>query len=376
MKNEKDLDLKLRMMRFLWYNGYFTRRNVNLLRYTYGRKTGHQYTDIDVWGIQLDGIFNQHQIICDCKSGVTASTAERFFWLSGIMKYFNADQGIFLRTKVRESKYLDLGKKLQILPLSLDQLSELEKAYNIESKPFIGAFNRDIIEKEDVMFGILKEKAEPIYDYIQFKYWTDPVQQQIISLVNSEQKINNLSDITDEERLFLQMYILSHLSVSILKFSEPILVIPNKEKEFHVSERLMGGKMESAERRKLLETFYEFMVEEISKRYNEKYPITKRDFMSNYYPPYLKYFLDLVERICLKSRVAIHVPRMLDVITYELLLNKKDTNIIDQIFASDNLDLIEVYKLTKDFMTFGERSGFITKERNEYLKEKIYKAES
>jgi hypothetical protein len=141
MKNEKDFDLKLRMMRFLWYRGYFTRRNVNLLRYTYGRKTEHQYTDIDVWGSRLDETFNQRQIICDCKSGVTASTAERFFWLSGIMKYFNADQGIFLRTKVRESKYLDLGRKLQILPLSLDQLSELEKAYNIESKPFIGAFN-------------------------------------------------------------------------------------------------------------------------------------------------------------------------------------------------------------------------------------------
>jgi hypothetical protein len=226
------------------------------------------------------------------------------------------------------------------------------------------------------MFGVLKEKAEPIYDYIQFKYWTDPVQQQITSLVNSEQKINNLSDITDEERLFLQMYILSHLSVSILKFSEPILVIPNKEKEFHVSESLMGGKMESAERRKLLETFYEFMVEEISKRYNEKYPIPKKDFMSNYYPSYLKYFLDLVERICLKPRVAIHVPRMLDVITYELLLNKKDTNIIDQIFGSDNLDLIEVYKLTKDFMTFGERSGFINKKNYELIKDLIYKSKS
>jgi hypothetical protein len=98
--------------------------------------------------------------------------------------------------------------------------------------------------------------------------------------------------------------------------------------------------------------------------------------MSNYYPPYLKYFLDLVERICLKPRVAIHVPRMLDVITYELLLNKKDTNIIDQIFGSDNLDLIEVYKLTKDFMTFGERSGFINKKRNEYLKDLIYKSDS
>ncbi len=78
----------------------------------------------------------------------------------------------------------------------------------------------------------------------------------------------------------------------------------------------------------------------------------------------------------MKPRVAIHVPRMLDVITYELLLNRKDTNIIDQIFASNNLDLIEVYKLTKDFMIFGERSGFITKKNYELMKDLIYKSKS
>jgi len=372
--NELDLDLKLRMMRFLWYSGYFTRRNINLLRYTYGKKTEQQYTDIDVLGVRIDENLKQHLTICDCKSGITAKTTERIFWLAGVMKYLGVERGIFLRTQVMEGKYIDLAKRLEIIPLSLEQLSELEKAYNVESKPYVGAFNKDVLDKDNIIFNNLRENARQVYDYIHFKYWVDPVQQQITSLVASEFKINELSNMREEEKIFLQLYILSLLSISILNFSAPLLIISKKEKEYHVRENLLGGRIESMERRRLLGAFYDFMSKEISTRYQEKYPISKKDFMSHIYPRYLKYLLDLIERICLKPIAAVYVPKLLDILAYEIVLNKdKGDNIANQIFSyNNNFDIIEISKLTKDFITFGQRSGFISNERYNRLKDLMY----
>ena len=106
------------------------------------------------------------------------------------MKYLGVERGIFLRTQVMEGKYIDLAKRLEIIPLSLEQLSELEKAYNVESKPYVGAFNKDVLDKDNIIFNNLRENARQVYDYIHFKYWVDPVQQQITSLVASESKID------------------------------------------------------------------------------------------------------------------------------------------------------------------------------------------
>ena len=368
-ENELDLNLKLRMMRYLWYNGYFTRKDVNLLRYSFGKKTDQQYTDIDVLGLRIDRHFMQRLIICDCKSGARAKTAERIFWLSGVMKYLNADQGFFLRTKVTESRYLDLAERLEIVPLSTNQLLKLEKTYNIESKPYVASFNEDIIGKDEVIFNKIKDEGRLIYDYIAFRYWIDPIQQRITSLVQSEYKIDKLSTVNDKEKTFLQLYVLSLFSISVLKFSESVLIVSNNEKEDFMKENLLGGRMESTERKKLFRAFYDFMKNEIKERYNKRYPIPRIDFMSHFYPKYLKYLLDLIERICLKPTAAIQVPRLLDILAYEIVLNEKGENIISQVFSHDNnFNLIETSKLTRDFFTFGYRSGFISEERFDLLK--------
>jgi hypothetical protein len=308
-------------MRFLWNNGYYVKRNLDLLRYEQGRATTDQYTDIDVLGIKIDQQFHQDIVICDCKSGATAKSAERLFWLSGVMKYLKSDKGYFLRHKINQLRYLDLGNQLGIIPISELKLNELEIAYEINSKPFIGSFNKELIFTSQEIFNKLKEEDPIIQEYLRSIYWVDSLQRQITSLILSEFKINKSQQYSLDERVFLQIHILSLLSISILRFSESVMMIPDNEKNKYIMESLIGSKMEGIERKKLLAAFYDFMTNEISKRYKETYPITKSDFIDFIYPHYSKYLVDLVERVCLKPMAAISVPRILDIITYEAILN-------------------------------------------------------
>lgn len=362
--SERDLDLKLRIMRFLWYNGYFVRRNVDLPRYDYGKKTSDQYTDIDVLSLNITETFRDNLVICDCKSGKVAKNPERIFWLSGVMRYVSAKSGIFLRTDINESKYFDLGRKLKITPLSYTRLCELEKSYNIEKKPFIGAFNKVVLDKEKIIFNKLKKGSKNFHDYIISRYWTDSPHKQIKVLINIQSYIDRSSDYTEEEKIFLQVYILSLLSISVLKFSEPILIFPDTKKATHIKESLLGDGIEISERKKLLASVYDFVSNEILKKSGEKYPINKENFINQIYPSYSKYLLDLTQRICLNPIDSIQIPRFLDIIAYEFILNNQRSKMEEMLLpVNKNFNLDTVTKLSKDFIVFGNRAGFISKSR-------------
>jgi hypothetical protein len=354
---DKDLELKLRLMRLFWNRGYLVRKDVNLLRFDVG-KPADRYTDIDVVCIRHDSSFNRIIEICDCKSGTVAKTAERIFWLSGVMKYFGADKGYFVRNKIFESKYVDLATKLDILPMSAESLTKLETSYDVVSKLFVGCFNKECITYENETFRELKKEIYPVYEYIISKYWMDSAHQQIVSLIDCGSQIKE-SKLIGESKLFLQMYCLTLLSSSILDFSHCLLQIPAEELENEIKERIYGGKIESHQRLEMLKKFYVFLKKEVEIRYNSKYPVNKEDFISSYYPTYLKHLVDLIQRVCLRPEVFTRTPQLLDYITYEIALNKQSLNKqeISEIFGVNNLH--ELLKTAKDIIIFAERSEFV-----------------
>ena len=376
LDTEKDLELKLRLMRLFWYNGFFVRRNINLVRYEAGKKTD-QYTDIDVVCIKYDQSFNKKIEICDCKSGSTAKTAERIFWLSGVMKYFGASKGYFVRSKMVESKYNELANKLEITPMSEEQLISLEKLYNVNSKPFLGSFNtnKDFLMNESTTFVELKKALYPVYEYISYKYWKDSVQQQIISLIDCGIQIND-SKLNDESKLFLCMYSITLLTNSILELSQYLLQIPEEEQENIIKEKILGGKLESYERIHLLTKFYNFMKKEIEIRYKSRYPISKNDFLSQFYPPYMKHLIDLIQRISSNPNVSISAPHLLDILTYELVLSNNDLNKKILIDVFEDEDLHDLLKITKDIIIFGQRSGFFNAVQSEIITDNVTKLQN
>jgi len=366
---EKDLELKLKTMRYLWHLGYFVRRNVDLVEYYFEK--GRAYTDIDVLAVRLDENFNSYFVVCDCKSGVKVKTAERLFWLSGVMNYFNATEGLFIRNKMMEARYLGLSKRLKITPISSSELDHLEKMYAVPSR-FFGPFCEEQ-STIDRIFSELKKHDAFMHDYILKSYWKDNPQQQIVTLMSNCHRMKEIKGMENYKHTFILAYSLSHVSLSILRFSRAMLMIPNNQKEEVIKYELLGGKESFIERRQLLEAFYSFMVREIAERYREKYPLTKTEFLENLIPEYSKYFIDLVMRFCQDPASSIYVPRLLDVFAFELVLNNRKVTLND---ATPIGNIKISLKPFKDFLVFAERSALDTENFRQLSKEYISFLES
>lgn len=367
---EKDLDLKLRLMRFFWYNGYYVKRNIDVTRYEGGRRAD-QYTDIDVLCIKYNFDLTKNIEICDCKSGYKVKNAERIFWLSGVMKYYGASKGYFVRQGITESKYNELAKKLEIIPLSNQQLSKLELSYGINEKPFIGNFEKLCLLEEGEMLATLKSEVKQVYEYINYEYWLQPPSQQINILVNCGQ-IVNISKLDNKQKIFISSYILSLFLNSVLDFTHNILIIPDEEKEKEIAERLIGGEKENYNKTRMLKSFYDFMTAEITERYRKKYPVSLKAFMDNFYPPFLKDFVNLVQRICLDPTSFIATPQALTVLLYEQILLEKEVDIVFlvELFGEENLH--STLKALTDVVIFGGRCGILIPENEKTLTSKIH----
>jgi len=366
---EKDLELKLRTMRYLWYLGYFVRRNIDLVEYGYGQS--RQYTDIDVLGARLDENFNCSFKACDCKSGIRVKTAERLFWLSGVMNYFEATQGLFIRNKMMGAKYIELSKRLNITPISSAQLSDLEKTYGIPPK-FYGPFCKEQ-GSVDQVFSKLKKSDRFVHDYVLKRYWRDQPQQQIVTLIASSGRIKNIKDLEDYEQTFALTYVLSSLSLSVLRLSNMVIMVPNSQKENIIKYELLGGETSFSERRKLLEVFHSFMAREIKERYKEKYPVTKVEFLESLIPEYSKYFVDLVVRFCNNPASSIYVPRLMDLFAFEFALNNRKVSLDD--VTPIGISALSLKPL-KDFLVFAERSNLTTQNFQQLSKEYLDSLES
>ncbi|HEY9204995.1 MAG TPA: hypothetical protein VIO58_03650 [Candidatus Methanoperedens sp.] len=365
-EEEQDLKLKLRLMRYFWHNGYLVRKNVSIVE----SLDKHQYTDIDVLAIKIDEELNTNYLVCDCKSGMRAKTHERLFWLSGIMKYFNANQGIFLRTKLFGVKYMELAKRLDITPLSEEQLYELEKAYKIDINKSLGAFSNEPTPIDQVFLS-LRKLGGNVEEYINTSYWNDVPSVQINNLVACCKRINELDGLMEKARNFLLAYTFSHLSLSALQFSKTLLTIPNSNKEEYAKIELLGGKLAHEERKRLLKGFYEFMAKEIKERYKAKYPISSNQFVESFVPDYSKYFVEFAIRTCENPKYSFLIPRFFDLLAFQTVIGNRDIEIKDLLPIPLNEDIATLIKPVKDFETFATRSGLLPTELNELINKQL-----
>jgi len=339
-------------MRYLWTLGYYVRKNVPLTE-TWDRS---EHTDIDVLGVKVDEEFDSAFVVCDCKSGASNSTKTRLFWLSGVMKYFGAPRGIFVRSQVLGTKYIELANSLGISPLSEGQLIELEKAYGVDPNNLVGPFNKEQAKGETVLME-LKEHNKPLYDYLRVKYWEDPPHQQILSLFSKAKKLNEASEDGRDSSNFHLAYILSLLSLSVLRLSRGILTVNPPQREEVASLSLLGGRIGYLERTELLEGFYDFMTQELQTRYRAKYPVSKKEFVENVVPTFSKYLADLMVRLCQNPRVAKALPRAMEHLAYDVILSGQSSGlkVIQTEYPGTSKE--QIVNTVKDYWAFVERSG-------------------
>ncbi len=350
--SEQDVDLKLRTMRYFWSQGYFVRKNVPVVE----SASRPQFTDIDVLGIKLDEEFNGSYVVCDCKSGLTNGTRERLFWLSGVMRYFGASRGLFIRSQMMPRKYSELAESLGIVAIPADQLTELEKSYSIDSRKSVGPFCKEQ-GKAEAILGSLKQYSRDIHDYVRIDYWRDPPHLQTFSLIAKCRDLIRIQNLDEDNRVFQLAYVFSILSLSVVRFARQVLFMPMSEREEIIGLGLLGGRTSYLEKKELMHNFYGFMVAEIEKRYKAKYPVPERTFVENLVPRYAKYLADLVLRLCNQPRVAIGLPRIMDLLAFESVLRDGSVSGKDIVGSVEGVSVEDLVRLTKDFLAFAQRSG-------------------
>jgi len=353
--NEKDTDLKLRLMRHLWNTGYIVRKNVGIKEFG---ESG-EYTDVDVLGVKINQDLTRTLIICDCKTGNTPKTNERIFWLSGLQQYFKADHIIFLKSQMNTMKYYALAKKLNITLLSENELKELEKKFNTDNLPFFNSFDKNQPSIEN-SFQTLKKHSKDIHDYLRKGFWLDETVLQIATLIKCCTIMKKFRSFPVEPHQFSAFYCLSELAISLIEFSRNLLSIPPDYHENFITMALHGGKNPYEDKKNTIQLFYKFMVKEIKKRYNQTYPISQSEFVENFLiRENTKYIIDIISRIVANPISFSYVPKLLECMAHNAILAEKIYD-LDLIFTTQKKPITQnIEKALTDFLIFAERANLL-----------------
>ena len=355
---EKDLNLKLRSMRFLWYLGFLTRRNVDVVRYVEGHRDT-VYTDIDVMGVKLNPDLTVSRVLADCTTS-SASTPQKILWLSGLTKLTGSEYGLLSRDVKLGMKYSDLARSTGMIMISPTTLDSLEQSYKIPKDRFFGSFHLPT-ETSTEPFRTLKEASKEAYEYLLFRHWWDPPHQQILTIASICRRIVGNEISCGKWTDFLCSYGLTSIGIAVCEIAGGILTVPEDKRQEEIVTELLGGRLQAYERRKLLATLYDFMTKEIQERYHEKYPVSRKQFVENIVPEYSKYLADLVLRICDDPLSSLFMPRVLDLFSHEVILYGGELRIGDVVCGFSDRHPREILKPAKDALDFGIRSGIITK---------------
>src|SRR5438445_9806329 len=116
---------------------------------------------------------------------------------------------------------MELARRLDIKPLSEEQIAYLELAYEIGRDEFIGPFGPAQGEGEKIL-AVLRQFSVGHYNYLRSSYWEDAAPQQVANLVSGCKKIRLMKELNGTAKDFIISYSHSLLSLAILRFAKTI----------------------------------------------------------------------------------------------------------------------------------------------------------
>ena len=339
---DRDLSYKLRLKRYMWTMGYFCPLEVSLSAYVikYGKRKRYDLTDIDVLGIRFDNDLQHTIIIGDCKSG-SESSSNRIFWLKGVMDFFSANRGYFVKPSITNSSR-QLASRLNICLLAEKNLRLLEEEMGLKSLN-LSIFDSSIYEKARNLWGIALKKGETptkaqlemkeIYQYFEYNFWIVDEYRNIQSIIEKMSGIPKYSFDYDIKKVkFLVYYGTIMLSLSLLKMGGFIISRDRNNFVTQAREYLFGGSLLLKERETLFKA-----VSEIAK---EKLTLE---------PNYYNELLELVNRLIKFATYSKEIPAYLEIVLYEYIL-AETYRPLEEIFRSKYS--IDSLKLSKDVAIF------------------------
>lgn len=354
---EADLELKLSAMRMLEFMGYFVRRNVLVEPAGTGpRRREQQFTDTDVLGVAISPTYRLSFFVVDCKSGTSAGTPERLLWLSGLSRYWSADEGWFVRTSVDSSKYADLADRLGVYVTSLPQIRALEElGAETQADPASG-LNLAYLAKEDEALKFLQSDHPDMHNYMRIRYWQDPPHRQVLLTLRVLEDTGKSSALMPWLKAFWTSSCIGQLALSLCSVARDALPLNEGARPDAITDLLMGGKAGRAERVNQLQAFHDFMAKEIKERYGATYPVSKNDFVAQLIPSYTSHLVDLVERLVKDPWAGRFCPHVFEQVSRSLIFGEGRAACPPAMVTLDARTKSRAVKICADYLTFLTRS--------------------
>lgn len=355
---DKDLNLKLRLMHYFWNLGYFVRPNIPLYRYRKGERTTRLFTDIDVLAIKHLALCDPVITVCSAKTGKEGDPAQ-VFWLAGVMDYFGATNAYYIRTKAGTETIKQISKKLKILPLNEHEFKILESNLGIKANKVPFMFTLECYENTNMFFNMVKEKKRRIYNYLTERYWIDAPNYQLMRTLSCAQDLAR-ANLQGNSKLFMKYYCASLFSSSLTRVLNFVITSPINLMRERLETELMGGEIAQIEKEKILHSV-ELLMRDFARYMDAIKSVPPRffDFSKLIRIEYLDDLLDLVLRFKQCFEEAVIVPRILDVIAFEVILPEQYASF--KTIFKDFPDLAKIRetnaaKLSKDVLVFFERN--------------------
>lgn len=355
---DKDLPLKLRMMDLLWNLGWFVRPNVKLYQYREGKRTNVQFTDIDVLAIKILPLQNPITAICSAKSGYESDSSQ-IFWLAGVKSYFGASFAYYLRSKASLLRAKPLCERLNIIALNEEQLSIIEERFSVKPRTS-RFFNSKIYKQINQYFSGLKDKKRSLYNYVTERFWIDPPNNQLLRTITAIRDVKTLG-LDPDCQLFMKYYLTALLTLPLFQLAHLLIRIPTNMIKTEFDTALMGGEIARLEKEKILGACKSFIKELIREARLPSEVIKNGDTSLDqlFELDYSGDLSDLLIRIVEQYNQSIYMPRMVDVLCYQIAGKPLSKPNIQYASVPDlPKDQWEyAAKLTKDVLIFVQRIG-------------------
>jgi hypothetical protein len=345
---DKDLELKNRMMNLLWNLGWFARPNVKLQRYQEGKRTTGLHTDIDVLAVRLLPLQNPITAVCSAKSG-KESDSEQIFWLAGVRSYFGANSAYYVRTHASLRDAKTLCQKLDIISLNDEQLQIMEQRLSLNPSSY--PFDLEFYGRVHGFMEELKKAKVGLYNYISEKYWIDPFNNQLLRIVTAIHDVSQLT-LTHECSIFVKYYLSTLLALPLQRMGHLLLTTPQNLLKTELETALMGGELARLDKERTFQIVEKALAD--SKKTIDL-NAQLRKLADELYDVVLS-MIDHYEQ-------SVYIPRFLDALTHQLAKGLEATPRVEKVALPDlsQNDWKYAAKLARDVLLFMERIGGMAK---------------
>lgn len=304
---DKDNPLKERTARILFSQGHLCRFNVDVV--SLGRNDAkNTYTDVDVLGVRFDELLRPELVVVECKTGASASTRDRMFWLQGVKERYHAKRGMFIREQVDPSPYIHDYTDLGLSIMSAETLRAYEEANATAALEGVPPVPTGSVVASAAELGKLKTFNRDYQRYLTALYWNQPVGAQIEALMQI------LRNLPSGELEFARLTILAQLSVSMADLVGRVMQYP-PNKWLDATRLSMSGALDLQAQEKIMASVHAFVSQEIKSQTKQNWGVTKEAFVRALDPKALPDLVDLVQRLQ-KNPATRYLGQVFDIIAY------------------------------------------------------------